>query len=941
MKTIKFTLTLSCLMLLSMVSCGKEKALRVIDTKETIMKVRDGKENGKKFITCSTYDGDIMRVDYDGKVKWKKELEHGIMNHDIWCGDITGDSIDEILVASANGSIYCLSSDGEIMWHYQGGETPMYAVCTLRKDGVPYIICSNFDTNFYYLNAKGERVKTIDTSKFSIEKSSAQFTAIPKSNVCVANFIRPIRKADGTEAVVVLGSNSHMNVKGTLYFFDVLEDMPYNTKKIVAGDEAGRVLGSFSLIDLDNNGVDEIILGSSANTNKSGMIIYSQETNETKSYGNPVGFKNGGGNGYTVTFAFEIGEKDKKELLAVTSTHTYIVNKKLDFKNSEMIYLKYTFNDYWKDNSGNILIASEQSGGSCIYILDTNNPKWKTEYTNLKPIGKYQKVLDNTNKANKLLAKFEKPSYEIELRDIFFMDNSKTTDLTKETVEYIEKNLKNPQYLGNAGSKYVQDPKDWRRDTMSNAKARDKRDRRHSYTKTEQQILDNIFPNINNKGVAMWGGHGNDPYFYSPQTLRKIIDYADGRQSIFIYPELHGVGEDVVYTVNNLFYPLAEYGKDKNLKIYLRTKNVFWQGHVHDKLWGRLLSGEFSNVFVSSMEETTDKSMDVSLAGRVGVWASGSIDDWGTRAIMDNVSFDRSRQFGVQSMPNHFLRSLVYHISLGATYLNNASVGADYMNILNNLIAKGLLFCPKSEEILSLSPVHLSMHNPDPMFLEFAANNKWTTFYDKKYEEENPYVIGRLNGSWLGAKVNEWDFSSYASGVKDRRLNFLPPNANGLVLFTPVQNGVLADKDAPRGKLVDHLHPIYRDIMKEYVTDGKNYFSADGKETYSPKTYYKEVEKEIKERAKLIPINVSGDNVAWVVAQSASKHLRLTLIDGGYLNPDDRVANVMFNGVKVIKITDLLTGETFKERDGKAIIDIPCGLFRFIDVEIENEETVI
>ena len=70
-------------------------------------------------------------------------------------------------------------------------------------------------------------------------------------------------------------------------------------------------------------------------------------------------------------------------------------------------------------------------------------------------------------------------------------------------------------------------------------------------------------------------------------------------------------------------------------------------------------------------EETTDKTMDLSLAGRVGMWASGAVDSWGSRAVPDNTSFDRLRQFSSQTLDNHFLRQIVYASACGAQYFDN------------------------------------------------------------------------------------------------------------------------------------------------------------------------------------------------------------------------------------------------------------------------------
>ena len=157
-----------------------------------------------------------------------------------------------------------------------------------------------------------------------------------------------------------------------------------------------------------------------------------------------------------------------------------------------------------------------------------------------------------------------------------------------------------------------------------------------------------------------------------------------------------------------------------------------------------------------------------------------------------------------------------------------------------------------------------------------------------------------------------------------------------MVLVTPPQDGVFADEDAPRGALVDNLHPLYKDILKEHITDGRHYYSADGKQTFAADKYYQSVQSDIVAGAKQIPITISGE-VAWVAAQIDETHIRLTLIDNGYLNPNDRIASVQFNTIQPVKLTDILSDEVIeKNGSGPTEITIPCGLFRIIDVELSK-----
>jgi len=318
--------------------------------------------------------------------------------------------------------------------------------------------------------------------------------------------------------------------------------------------------------------------------------------------------------------------------------------------------------------------------------------------------------------------------------------------------------------------------------------------------------------------------------------------------------------------LGHLFHPLAEYAQSRNSRIVLRSKNIFFQSTMYMPHWHRFLSGEFKDVFISSMEETTDKTQDLSLAGRIGLWASGVMDAWGMRCSRDNPSYDRSRQHSYQKLPNHFLRTTVYSLAYGARYTQNTYTDPETMSLFWELVAKGALFVPRREEIVSFSPVHLSITDPDERYVEEGTNNKWTVFYDPEEETANPMVFSRVNGTWMAARPTPWDYSTIAFGAKERRQAFIPTFDKGMVLITPVQNGIHAAPSDHRRKLVEYLHPLYRDIIGEFVTNGRDYLDSNSNRTYPANgDTYREIAAEIRERSKLLPLTVSGD-VAWVDA---------------------------------------------------------------------------
>lgn len=904
-----------------------QPAVQSFDTGYTIMKVRDAQTQGTPFIVGASYEGTILSICYDGKVGWTNPLS-GYMVHDLWCDDLDGDGIDEILVANADGLLYCLNAQGKLIWKFEpndGGQLPpMYAVCTIRDSKqAAYVVCGGMDQSFYYLSASGDLIKEVKSTDFSKVKSRAwKGRASPGNNALTVNFLRPMPQADGSDHVILHATNNHMQSTGSLYRFEPLAAMPLHDYGAVAKPQ---VPGEMRVCDPDGDGSYEIIFGNSDLTDQT-MVRFDLKSREFKGYD----LKKIGQAGYRVLQPTTIADGESFRYLLLSGNYLITVNSDCDPRSEKKISGTYAYNDLWKDTQGRLLLASSQSGGSCIHIIDTEVSGWEEGFQEIEPQGKIAAILNNAAAVQQALDSYEKPEWQRETLPVYLTWANRKSAVAKRIIGTYD----SPVFLdgGNEHKELWDDV----HNPIPDSDYGKRRDKRQKYTLTQEQVVEAFRQRYAQDvpGISYWVAHGNDPFMYSLETSKKVLDLAQGKKTVMVWPEMEHTNGIDDYAVQNLFNPLAEYAAQKNANIYFRSKNIFWQGHIYKPDWSEALSGKYANSVVPAMEETTDKTMELSLAGRLGLWTSGAFDAWGMRCSRDNPSFDRARQISYQRLPNHFLRTMVYSLASGSTYLNNTYVDADHMGIALELVAKGALFVPKREEIISFSPVHLSMKEPDEHYLKDGSDVKWTTYYNREFLEKNPFVFSRMNGSWPASPNTEWDFSRYAAGVKDRRQNFLPPYPNGTVMITPPQSGVFADLDAPRGKLGDHLHPIYKDILKEYITDGRHYYSADGKQQYAADTYYKHIAAEIENHAKKLPITVTGD-VAWVAAQVSPKHIRLTLVDGGYLNPSDRTAVVQFNTIEPIKITDTLTGESFAPCTNLEI-KVPCGMFRFIDIEISE-----
>jgi hypothetical protein len=900
-------------------SAFSAKGIESIETDYTIMKVRIMKYKKQTKIIGTSYEGTVVCYDYSGKLQWKHALS-GFMNNDIYCADVDNDGKDEVLAPNADGTLYCLDDDGKLLWKFKKNSAPILSATMVSKGKTNYVVCGGYGQNIHYLSPKGELLKSIPSASYSIDKKHANHAI---------NYLRKIEQ-NGKDVLAVLSAFNTNYDKGVLYLFKPFEDKPYQSDKMKGKGGGGSCPGTFAINDVVP-GNTEVLLGGNGLADI-GVSIASVEqgTNKRMDFKIKKNKHTLGKAGYRLASAEAIAYKNSFKYYVLYGSRIFLVSPEKSGDKTEIVASNYAYNDMCKDaQNEKLVLASAQSGGSCIHVIDYTKNAWKNDFQKLEPTGKISKILANTKEFSNKLKRFKIPKWEKHKVPVKVLSSGLSKEEAKSLSGGNSKNFINIESV----KKLYPHVENWDRSGLENKVSRETRDHRKKYDLTRSQALTKFKNGLDasEEGIQFWQGHGRDVYFYALPTVKKVIDMAGDKIVIPILAELGSHDKDAEWMANDFIYPLASHLNKTNSFISVRNKFTFWQSVVYTPMWKRLISGEFADAFVSSMEESNSKVMDMSISGRMGLWAAGSMNQWGTRFTRDNPCYDRLRQLSYQKVPNHALRMLVHKIASGASVVHHTTVNHEYQKVLWDMIAKGILYVPTREELVSLSPVHLSMLDPHPLFLQ-GEHVKDVTIYDDEFEKNNPMVVGRTTGVFAGAPVTEWDFSNYAGGVKERRLEYLPTYTNGLVLTTPP-----VDKNSIRGTLESHLNPIYKNNTKEFFTDGKNYYSDKNKtKTYSADEYYTVVKKAIEKNAKKLPLTVKG-RVAWVTAQTAPKHLRLTLIDGGYVNPNDRVATIDFHTAKVKKITNLITKEEIKFDSNSATVKVPCGLFVFLDIELKEK----
>ncbi|MEM0965850.1 MAG: PQQ-binding-like beta-propeller repeat protein [Verrucomicrobiota bacterium] len=928
------------------------------DTGYTILTVRNAILNGESIIIGASYEGTVVAFDYDGNLLWENPLS-GLMVRDVWCDDLNGDGDEEILVAVADGSVRCLeAATGDQMWEFyspdesnpvEPNEVPMNAVCTVRGEGTKYIACGGFDRNMYWLDVNGNLLATVDSAFYSdLEPwgSASEYMGRNVGKAHTPNFLRPVPQGDGTDQLWMLGF-IQQQFRGRFYVFEPLGEFGMAPIPSLES-EIQDSIGALEFSDPDGDGNYHLYMGGNSFSIKVESIDLSSgvSTAHEERFIRP--FKT-----YRYSTMTDIpGDGDHRMFILCGNK---VIVRSADLSNElGSVVMPHSPNGMWNDrDKGRILFASAQSGGSAIHVVDTMSPYWMQNLRDLDPPGKMRKMKANYADIRKQVNEFVRPSWERVPQTIIEVSggvNHPTSVALREKYGTV-----NPFFMTFAHTTNVE-KQDWK-DSVAITKVEPivepvrepylhRYDNGIKYNRTREELLaEHWQPKIDSSpfGLSFRAGHGNDPYYYSPESLKAAIDASfekdRGRTTVLSWAEVQSTSDDMKYPIGRLFLDIADYLSTRRGIMAFNNKHLFWGSTVHLEVWSDFIAGDLKNVFSSCMEESTSKTGELSLSHRLGLWASGCFNFWGMRTTRDNTSFDRTRESAAQIVPNHFLRHMIYRLAYGARYSHSTYSDMDYQSLIWELIASGALYLPRREEIVSFSPVHFGIKSePDERYIESNVISKWSTYYDAAEQAENPMVVGRLEGSWIGARNTEWDFSSFAAGVLDRRQNFIPPYPHGMVLTTPVENGVFASPADNRLRIWNNLHPLYRDILTEFITDGRNYIESDGSETHPANGdfFYGTVLPAVEEGKNLLPVSLSGDDVGWVCAQSAVDRFRLTLIDSGYLNPDDRTVTVHFNTVKPLSMTNVLTGREFEIKENTSTVTVPLGMFLLLDIRLDQ-----
>ncbi|MFI3321931.1 MAG: hypothetical protein R3Y50_05345 [Rikenellaceae bacterium] len=864
---------------------------------------------GKEMLYISEIDSSVALYTAEGKKVWSKSVENSGLNFEIVAAEITGDSEDDLLLANGNGSVYAFSSKGELLWQYTPDtKVRLSEVAVVGKGKNAKIFTGGNNFILYEVDANGKEL-----SQTAIKGTVRKIES--------GNFI------DKDKESLFVFTYEHDKYRSS--FFGYIDP---TTKEIVKSGsisdvyKGGIMVQDLKVSDLNNDGKDDLLFSGASG----GAICFGMDGNLK-----PI-------------FTFEATREDSQryaygksvsltpyrdEIIVQYGGVIYLINNRGEFlSKSGAPYRGIIYNDLVFLSDTKKLIGAGQIGGdNSLYYYDLTDSKWSR--TEQQIAGRQLEVVENVETLYNQALNFERPSYQ-KKSDKSYRMMLGAAIIEDDQVHWVEtKSDPKMSWLDSNVAKLdggnldiiteyiVTENYDRTALVASLGEIALRKDTRKPYTLTQKQIVDwAAEQEKNGNNFSIWAGHGSDPLFMDITTLEKIVEVAPTCCYGFLYAEMQNTEDNrVKYFVETCVPRLATaIRKNKsNAKLYFRYKNMFWAADCHTDLWRKMFfSGEYADILVPSAEDTNNRLQDSNFSGRVGMFASGYVDDYAMRLVDDNPTSWRPLSPGGQRSVSPYLRNAALMMAYGCRY--GVLFDINYFeepgyNALFALMKSGVLPVVDKEDILSIGSWHL-MGDVDVEYHESNINNGHDlTPY---LEEDNNKVFSNAGVHWCGATVPEYDYSKMM-GVDYRWLNFMPTMPNGMIPIT--------DKD---------YEPILKKNKADYCMSNVSVGYIKGKEVEAKEfgSYMKNI---VEKGAKKMIMRVEG--ASWGLIKIDDTHARLVLVDSGYIDPKDNKATIYFQTKKPISGIDILTKEKFSTQNSdKLEVVVPAGTMRFIDFEYSD-----
>ncbi len=356
----------------------------------------------QRVLVAAAYDGTVLCLTRAGDLIWRNQITQGLPT-DLDVRDLDGDGRDESLLASADGTLYALDHAGEVRWKVHR-EPPLIQVCAVcGEDRVPTIVTGGVERRLFALSPDGTVVKELDVK-------------YPVRHIRSGDFL-----GDGREvAAVITAKNDRSRFFLQLYKPETLEpiwEKPFglSTKNATVGTKyfvpwmAYRVAAASLLTwDINGDGRDEMLI--TDYFDKKGEL-HAFDTTGTKILSSPPD-RRIPNRPYRMNLltGIDASNRGNRRILGLYGNQLIVYQP--DGAIEHIVDGSFSPACAEFDSESNTLfLGSSISGGDGIYALKLDQPDWRSDYEDLKPVGRLAEVEKNMAKLAAQVERFTRPSY--------------------------------------------------------------------------------------------------------------------------------------------------------------------------------------------------------------------------------------------------------------------------------------------------------------------------------------------------------------------------------------------------------------------------------------------------------------------------------------------------------------------------------------------------
>ena len=845
-----------------------------------------GKINNQPVLFLSSLSTNLAAYSLKGDELWSYKIDKPSVIFEVLAEDINNDGNDDLLAVAGNGIVYCINSDGNLLWKFSPKhKVRLSEIAVIKNDTKIQIFIGGNDYHLYELDAKGQLVSTTKIKGVVRKIESGKFLSPDKESLFLMTYNHDKFK---WEFMGILDPKSK----------EVIKDVSYKKKELKSLSKA--MITDISVGDINQDKKDDILffgdikwkpfftaLDSELNIIAEHIGTQKQLQRYAHSQGailasrNEIMFQNGG-----ILLVL-----DNKGKLKATSGERY----------GKGVYSNFVY----EPKTNQLIATGTVDGGNEVNFYDLNKKNWyKTTH---KKQGRMLEVAKNLSTLYTQILDFKMPNYQKKSDKSWVM-------ITRTPIDNKLKKL-NGNEVTFAIQKAPKEATDRTHLVQKIGKIALKKDKRGKYNDTREEIIEMARKNeAQGQPFTFWAGHGNDPFYIQIETLEEILRVAPNTCYGFIYAEMDKVDDPRVQHFIKEYLPrLAKaIRKNNRAKLYFRYKNMFWAATSHLPLWKEMFfSGKYNDFLVPASEDTSNRIQDLNLAGRVGMFAGGYINDFAMRLIDDNPTSWRPLTPGGQNSVSPYLRQGVMMAAYGARYGivgTSGFVDKKGLNILFAMMKSGVLPIVEKENIQSIGSWHLIKDVDEKLIHTVDTHHNLKQY--KKDDDNAVFSVAQMH--WAGTSIPENDFSKIALGAEYRWLNYMPELPNGMVPIAPIESKVMLEK---------------KNVPFSISNAKKGFLNND---FISAKGYASKLKSITQKGKKQLPILVKG--AAWSAIKIDKNHTRIILMDSGYIEPQEKEVIITFQNRKPKSVKDILSNVKINISNNLIELKVPAGSLRFIDV---------